>query len=53
MSDDTRKERKPIEDEKLDRVNGGYEIVRNPIAAPRPPGNPEPPKNPLRQPLPD
>lgn len=53
MSEDTRKDQKPIEDEKLDHVSGGYKIVHNPVAAPNPPGSPKPPQNPLPRGLPD
>ncbi len=52
MSDDTRKEQKPIEDEKLDQVSGGYVKVKSPIDGPNPPGGPRPPQNPLKHPEP-
>ncbi len=53
MSDDTRKEQtKPIEDEKLDKVSGGYILEHNPIAGPKIPGGSEPPQNPLPHPKP-
>lgn len=49
MSDDTRKEQKPIEDEKLDQVSGGYVIEHNPTKRPTPPGEGVPPKSPVER----
>ncbi len=56
MSDDTRKgQNEPIEDEKLDKVSGGYVIEHNPTeGGPRNPigSKPGPPQNPLKHPEP-
>ena len=45
---DTRKEQKPIEDEKLDKVSGGYVLEHDPTHRENPPGGTRPPQNPLK-----
>jgi len=48
MSDEKQLDKKPIKDEELDKVAGGYVLERNPVQGPHVPGEPQLPTNPLK-----